>query len=762
MKLKNRLRIGVMAAVIASVGLSACSLVTRSEAGRAMDAGKKLLAKKDYARAILEFKNAIRAKPDSAEAYYQLGLAYLAAGDWNMAAAHLTRATELDPRHRDAQLKVAELMATTEDRAMLGEAKKRLEEQLAATPNDVETLISLAVAEWKLASPEAAEAHLRRAFSSDPGRLDSALALAKAQIERRDFAAAEQVLKTAANRQPPSAGAMVALGEFYFTVGRLAEAELQFRRALAVDSANGAALFDLAAMNVRSGNLGGAESIYGRLSSLPDPDYRALHATFLLQIGKLDSGVSELQALARKYPEDRRVRSALVAGLLAMKKIAEAEQLLDGELRRNSKDVEALLQRSSLRLAERKYNDAERDLNLLLRYRPDAAEAHYLLAKIHQGRGAVLSQRQQYTEALAMRPDFIAARLELAALLTSANGAMSALGVLDEAPAEQKKLPALIAQRDWALIAIGRDAEARSEVSTALASGLKGEFLLLDAALKANQGRFDDARKSAQEFLVSTPGDVRAMQLVVQTYAAQNQAAAAVKEIQGYARAQKDSAPVQLFLGRLLLEAGDGAGARSAFLAAKTADPGLVIADLSLVQSDIQAGRLNEARQALTDLIQANGEHLVARLWLGHLEEMAGNHKSAIEHYRMVLDVDANNVNALNNLSYLLAEYNQQYDEALKFAQRAAELSPQSAATENTLGWVLYREGIFAAAVKHLETAMALEPTARRAAHLAMAYARLGDQRRGRESLRAALRMDPNLPEVRQANQMLDAQGASR
>src|SRR5436190_4695012 len=38
-----------------------------------LDRGKELLAKKEYARAILEFKNATRLQPKDAEPYYQTG-----------------------------------------------------------------------------------------------------------------------------------------------------------------------------------------------------------------------------------------------------------------------------------------------------------------------------------------------------------------------------------------------------------------------------------------------------------------------------------------------------------------------------------------------------------------------------------------------------------------------------------------------------------------------------------------------------------------
>src|SRR5665811_573153 len=63
-----------------------------------LDRGKELLAKKEYARAILEFKNATRLQPKDAEPYYQSGLVYLAMGNFQAGYQSLLKATEIDPQ----------------------------------------------------------------------------------------------------------------------------------------------------------------------------------------------------------------------------------------------------------------------------------------------------------------------------------------------------------------------------------------------------------------------------------------------------------------------------------------------------------------------------------------------------------------------------------------------------------------------------------------------------------------------------------------
>jgi Tfp pilus assembly protein PilF len=59
-------------------------------------------------------------------------------------------------------------------------------------------------------------------------------------------------------------------------------------------------------------------------------------------------------------------------------------------------------------------------------------------------------------------------------------------------------------------------------------------------------------------------------------------------------------------------------------------------------------------------------------------------------------------------------------------------------------------------AARNLEDAIAHQSTARRISHLSMAYAKLGATDRARHMLETALKMDPTLPEVKQAQDLLE------
>ena len=716
--------------------------------------GEKQLEKKDYPRAILQFRNAVQAKPKEAEPYYQLGLAYLASGDLRKAVGYLKKTIELNPKHTGAQLRLAELMSTSADKKTLEDAEKYVTQVLSVSPDNVDALNTLAFAEWKLRKPEDAEQHLQQALQKFPASLLTSVNLARIKLSQKDLKGAEEVLKQAVAHAPKSPEPAAALGQLYNVLGRFPEAEQQFRTALAINPKYGPALRNLGALQMRAGQIGPAEQTYKQLSSIHEKEYKPLYALYLFHVGRHAEAIAEFQRLAKDDPADRNMRSALVQAYLAENRAAEAEKVLGDALRKNSKDVDALLQRSRIYVASGKYTEAQADLTQVLGTRRDSAEAHYLLSKVHQARGDAANRQQELTEALRVNLAYLPARLELAEVLIATNAAKSALSLLNETPESQKKSVQVAIQRNWALLAAGDTAELRTEIDRVLAVARVPDVLLQDAALKLNQKDFIGARAPLEEVLKRNPGELRALGLLVRSYAGQKQPAAGLQKVKEYAAQVPKSAPVQVFLGRVLLSSGDAAGARKAFEAAKAAAAGYFPADLALAQLDIAEGKDDTARKSLSALIDRKTGRIEAHLLLASLDSKTGNQAAAIEHYRRVLEIDPRNAVTLNNLAYLLAENMSQPDEALKYAEQAKEIAPASSEVDDTLGWIYYRKGIYPTAVKYLETATANSSTAVRKYHLAMAYMKAGDLKRGQQTLDAALKIDSKLPEAQAALQL--------
>lgn len=737
---------------------SGCSRSPEAREARYLESGKRQFEKKDYARAAIQFINAAKAMPKDAEPHYQLALVYLEQRQYERAALSLQNAIKLNPKHAQAQLKLAEMMILSNKKEVVQLAQQTVQGLVTTMPPNAEVLDALASSEWKLGNQQDAEKQLELAVSKFPQHLASAINLARVKQAHNDLPGAEAVLQNAASQKPPSADAFLALGQFYMATGKTAEAEAQFRRALQMNGNKGVALLSLAILQTRTGKLDLAEQTYAQLSALPEPQFNTYHATFLAMRGKHGQAIKEFEKLQREHPDDRTIRSSLVREYVSAQQNGEADKLLTAALRKNSKDVDAHLQRSTLYLMAGRANDADRDLSEVLRFRTDSAEAHYLMAAVHQMRGALLNQRQELGEVLRLRPQFLQARVQLARALIASGAPQSALDLLNEkdVPPTQKNNLTVLVQKNWALLALNQPAEVRKELDRELAAVRAPELLLQDAYLKLGQKNYAAARASLLEALNKSPEDLRILQMMTASYVAEKQPASAIRVVQEHAAQHPKSAPLQQFLAELYMANGQRGQARAALSAAKTANPKFTPADLMLARLDAADGRPNDALKRLSTVLGADPNNVSAQMLLASVQEQSGSHASAVETYRKVVQLEPANIVALNNLAYDLAEYANQSDEALKYARKASELAPDAPAVENTLGWVLYRKGLYSMALPYLEKAADKEPSARRKCHVAMAYLKMGDQQRGQKNLEAALKLDPNVPEIRATQRVLE------
>src|SRR3954447_915875 len=110
------------AAVVLAAALIGCNTSPQAKEAKYLKRGQAFIAKKDYARALLEFRNASKVMPKDAEPYYQMGLAYLGSAEMAGAAQSFRKATDLNPNHTGAQLRLAEMMVNTRNKGLVEDA----------------------------------------------------------------------------------------------------------------------------------------------------------------------------------------------------------------------------------------------------------------------------------------------------------------------------------------------------------------------------------------------------------------------------------------------------------------------------------------------------------------------------------------------------------------------------------------------------------------------------------------------------------------
>ena len=180
------------------------------------------------------------------------------------------------------------------------------------------------------------------------------------------------------------------------------------------------------------------------------------------------------------------------------------------------------------------------------------------------------------------------------------------------------------------------------------------------------------------------------------TYASKD-APIALQKIKEYAARQPKSADIQNFLG-ICYGPGDRVGARKAFEKAKDGRAPIVsTSDLSIWFSWMSPmARIDDSRKRLEDVFARSPGNPKATYcgWASWIRPGETTSRPLNISGKRV-EANPGDAQALNNLAYELIEHGNQPDEALKYAQKAVELSPENPTYADTLGWILYNKGLY-------------------------------------------------------------------
>lgn len=744
----------VLSLSLASALLISCSRTPQQKEAAFLQAGQKHVKALEYAKAILDFRNATQVMPNDAEAHYQLGLAYLNSGSAPAGANELMKTVKLDPKHLGAGLKLAELMAENSDRAVIQQGQQKAEDVLAASPGNAEALWVLAVAELRQENPEDGVRHLQEALAKAPEHLNSSIALAQVKILANDIDGAKQILEKGAVDAPNSASHAFVLGRFYQALQKTAEAEQQLRRATELDPNVGAAWAALGGLLYKEGKIDQADKAFQRGSEVADKDYRPLHAIFLLQTGKGDAAIREFEQQYNADPKDRAARSRLMVAYYQLGRSANAEKVLTEALKHNPKDADGLLQRGALNLAAGKLPEAQADATEALRSYPDSSRVHLLLARIDAARGARENQIQELREAVRLEPALLVARIDLAHALTVGKTPQEAIDLLNQAPPAQRRDVTLIVERNAVFMKLGDSAQLRKGIDEGLAISRDPRLLLQDGLYNLQNKNYKEGRESLVQVLEQRPQEWSAVEALAKSYVAEKNRAEATEIVRKYTSRAPNSAAAQQFLGSWLLQNGDVSGARVAFQESKKLDPKSSAGDFGLVKAAVKEGKPDVARDLLSGIVIREPHNTEALLYLADAEDKAGHSAAAIGYYNRVLQENPNNIIALNNLAFILADTATDPDRALALAQKAKELFPENKAVEDTIGWAFYQKGQYREALAHLAKADNSKDVGGKC-RLAMVYLKLGDRDRAMSILGAVMKEDPSSPEAKRALELL-------
>jgi len=158
-----------------------------------------------------------------------------------------------------------------------------------------------------------------------------------------------------------------------------------------------------------------------------------------------------------------------------------------------------------------------------------------------------------------------------------------------------------------------------------------------------------------------------------------------------------------------------------------------------------QAGNTKEAVRLLERVVRSKNAKKEKRLYLQANSTLAlcydklGYYDKCIRLYGSILRVEPDNILMMNNLAYILAGQGKALSRAKGLAMKAVSREPANASYLDTLGWVLFKMGMYEQAREMLEKAVRLNSSEVEIFdHLSKIYEKLGNSQKAFELLERA------------------------
>jgi tetratricopeptide (TPR) repeat protein len=269
------------------------------------------------------------------------------------------------------------------------------------------------------------------------------------------------------------------------------------------------------------------------------------------------------------------------------------------------------------------------------------------------------------------------------------------------------------------------------------------------------QKRPADARKALEKSLEIAPDYMPAIERLVDLDVAEKQYGAALDRARDLIDANPNAADLLALRAKIYVAQPDLALAEADLLRAIEIDPQFEAAYLLLVQVYMDMDRQEEAIAKLNAFI-ARRKDVPALMQLARMQEQRKNYPAARDAYEQLLAVSANFVPAINNLAVIYSERLGQPDRAYDLAAKARDLAPDDPHSADTLGWIMFRQRDYRAALPLLrEGAGKLPDLPQIQFHFGMAHYMLGQEEQARAALAKAVEAGMDFPEAEEARARL-------
>lgn len=774
--------------IAAALMLGACTTPEKAKLQH-VTSGHSLLKEKKFQEASIEFRSALQIDEGLADAHWGLAQAYEGLQRYQEAFEEMRQVVELDKNNLDARVRLGNyyLAGGKNSPAAITEAERLAKEVLQKDPNHIEGRILRGSVLFAQDRKPEAFAELDAVIALDPKRVESYLSLARFYVLTKDTANAEATFQRAISVNGSSAMAHFEFGKFLVQLNRKDVAEVEFQKAVEVEPSNHDARFVLASFYLVNKRLDKAEEAYKALAELDKdkPEGRARLADFYSAVGRMDEAIAIYKDLVAKTSDFSQGHYRLAEIMLMSGDLDGAKTQVDELLKKDVQDRQALMLRARTGL---QHGDsgalkaAIEDLKEVLRQEPNSrhglffmAEAQFRLGQMDQVRAFAGELERNYPDYLPGKLMQVQVNLAAGDPRTAMNLSRQLLDRLAKAVPDRETSPQMLAELNLkTLLAHGTCALQLRDTKTARQDFLAARdaapnstepFIVL-ASVALMEGKADEAINFYHGALAIDSGNFGALRGLVNLYASQKRLDQAHARVDQAITAQPNNAALHFLKGEVFGYEMNAQGAEAEFRRTLELDGNYLAAYSALGAMFVNTNQQERAIDEYRKIVERRPDNSAAYTLIGMLEFSRQNIDAAVDCYRKALAQDQNATFAANNLAWLYAVYGKgNMDEAVRLAQGVVQSNPQVPSFADTLGWVYYKKGLYAAATEQLQKAVAVdETTARRnnampsptfRFHLGMALAAKGDRAGARREIESALRLSGNFPEAGEARKTL-------
>lgn len=729
----------------------------------------RFFAAKKYAEATLVYRKAIQKDPRSAEAYYKLGLAQRATGNYAAAFDSFSRSLLLNPEFDQANIELGNLylgdylIETAKNPAVYKKIAAIADHLLARNPKFFAGLRLRAYLALSDKKPGEAISLFEQARQADPAQPDVVLGLTQAFLLAGKYPEARQTATELIEKNKTFGSVYDVLYAYEMSAGHTADAEALLKLKITNNPQNRESVLQLAEHYWHAGKPAQSFQLLDAMLREDQTPWRCYLATanFYQGIHEWDRALEALSLGLKAHPEEKVAAASAQAKTLALAgKPKQGIGVLGDALRQNATSAELRKSLALLLLDSPDKADQARavsELENVAKASPDDLDAAFHLGRAYALAGARDQAARQFELVVRKEPKNVAALLALAELSSASKKFEQSLRYSERILALNPGLRNARLLHATALVGLGQLDLARPEYVRLLHdqpayTEAKLQLAMLDVAQK----RFPEAEKLFRETYQPQKGDFRALKGLVELYAAEGQLEKALSLLNADAVRFPDSIAVRGLLASTAARAGklDLAIQQYERLREKRGEDPEICTQLGqLYQRKHDLSRSLAMLQRALDL--APGDWRAATR-LGAVQQASGLASQAKASYRHAIELGGDDPDLFNNLAYIEADAGSDLEEAMALSQKALAKSPSNSQYADTVGFIYFKKGDTATALQIFQALSRKYPNdAGFRYHLALALLKSGHRAQGEHELRTAVAADPSLADAARVRNLL-------